>query len=103
MLPKASRVTTKEWKGVRARPVYRGALFDLSTAEGATTKFACVIAKKRIRRAVDRNKARRRMFAALEGISLSSPKFVFVYPTKHILQAPFPTLKEETIKAFATL
>jgi hypothetical protein len=43
------------------------------------------------------------MFAALEGISLSSPKFVFVYPTKHILQAPFPTLKEETIKAFATL
>ncbi len=103
MLPKASRITTQDFKGKKTRLVYRGAFFDVSVAPGETTKFACVVAKKRIKRAVDRNKARRKIYTLLSNITTKTPLFIFVYPTKNILTAPFFTLKEEIRAAFATL
>jgi ribonuclease P protein component len=103
MLPKALRITAKEWKGIKARPSYRGAFFDVSVTPAPTTKFACVISKKRIGKAVDRNRAKRKVYALLPGVKTSSPSLVFIYPTKHILTAHPDSLKEEIQKAFATL
>lgn len=80
--------------------------FDLSVATstaGRGTKFACVVAKKRIKRAVDRNKARRKIYALIQQIETKSPLFVFLYPTKNILKAPHQELQNEIHKAFATL
>jgi ribonuclease P protein component len=107
MLPKTKRIRAVDFKGLKTRLAYRGAFFDVSTAsnggEGATTKFACIIAKKRIKRAVDRNTAKRKVYTLLKDTRTTSPLFVFVYPTKQILHAPWPTLEEEIKKAFATL
>lgn len=103
MLPKASRLTAKEFKGVKTRPTYRGAFFDLSISPSEITKFACIISKKRIKRAVDRNKAKRKIYALLEKSTPSTAAYVFIYPTKQILQAPHQALEEEITKAFATL
>jgi ribonuclease P protein component len=107
MLPKTKRIKSVDFKGLKTRLVYRGAFFDVSAApmggEGATTKFACVIAKKRIRRAVDRNTAKRKVYTLLKDVATTSPLFVFVYPTKQVLHAPHPSLQEEIKKAFATL
>jgi ribonuclease P protein component len=107
MLPKTKRIKAIDFKGLKTRLVYRGAFFDVSAApqEGpaAMTKFACVIAKKRIRRAVDRNVAKRKIYTLLQEVTTSSPLFVFVYPTKQILRAPHSAIKEEIKKAFATL
>jgi ribonuclease P protein component len=103
MLPKAARITTKEFKGVKTRLAYRGAFFDISIAPHETAKFACIISKKRIKRAVDRNKARRKVYTALGEVVPRPPNLVFIYPTKHILEAPFSAIKEEVLKAFATL
>lgn len=103
MLPKASRITSSEFKGLKARLTYRGALFDVSAAPAEVTKFACVISKKRIKRAVDRNKAKRKVYTLLHNVHTSSPFFIVVYPTKNILQASHETIKAEIAKAFATL
>lgn len=96
-------MTVKDFKGQKTRLVYRGAFFDVSISPGETTKFSCIVAKKRIKRAVDRNTARRKVYSTLKKTTLSSPSFVFIYPTKNILQAPHTTLVEEMNKVFATL
>jgi ribonuclease P protein component len=104
MLPKLKRVTTKDFKGIKTHLVYRGSFFDLSVAPSPlSTKFACIVSKKRIKRAVDRNKARRKIYTLLQEIKTKSPLLVFIYPTKNILTAPFPELQAEIRKAFATL
>jgi ribonuclease P protein component len=106
MLPKTKRITTTDFKGIKTRLIYRGAFFDVSVATTPTlltTKFACVVSKKRIRRAVDRNKARRKVYSLLSAVETPLPTLVFVYPTKTILKAPFPELQSEIRKAFATL
>jgi ribonuclease P protein component len=103
MLPKSKRIKALDFKGTKTRLIYRGALFDLSTAPGETTKFACIIAKKRIKRAVDRNKAKRKVYTALRAVRTKSPTFVFIYPTKNILHAPFQDVQKEIETAFATL
>lgn len=103
MLPKQKRITGKDFKGLKTRIVYRGACFDVAAAPNEDVKFACVISKKRIARAVDRNKAKRKVYTALQTIHVTHPSFFIVYPTKTILALPFSDLKEELQKAFATL
>jgi len=103
MIPKALRITSREFKGTKTRLHYRGAFFDVSIAPGETTKFAVIISKKRIKRAVDRNKAKRRVYALLKDIHTKAAHFVFIYPNKNLPQAPHQTLVEEITKAFATL
>ncbi len=103
MLPKLKRITTQDFKGKNARPVYRGALFDLSISPSDTSKFACIISKKRIKRSVDRNKVKRRVYSSLQDATPRTPSLVFVYPTKNALYAPQTAIKEEIMRAFATL
>jgi ribonuclease P protein component len=103
MLPKSKRLTKTDFKGLRARISYRGAHFDIATVPEKKTKYACVIAKKRIRRAVDRNKVRRKVYEAARLAEPSSPSYILVYPTKQALAAPLQAIREELKAAFATL
>lgn len=103
MLPKSKRITTQDFKGKKTRLVYRGAFFDLSLSPAEATKFACIISKKRIKRAVDRNQVRRRIYTSLQGVTPTQPAYIFIYPTKNALHAPKKAISEEINKAFATL
>jgi ribonuclease P protein component len=103
MLPKSKRITSQEFKGKKTRLVYRGAFFDVSLTPAETTKFACIISKKRIKKAVDRNQVKRRVYTSLQGIVTSHPAYIFIYPTKNALHAPKKAISEEINKAFATL
>lgn len=103
MLPKSKRVTGKDFRGLKTRIVYRGACFDIAASPKEETKFACVISKKRIQRAVDRNKAKRKVYTALQGMEVKHPSFFIVYPTKTLITIPFLDLKKELQEAFATL
>jgi ribonuclease P protein component len=103
MLPKSKRITTQDFKGKKTRLAYRGAFFDISVSAGEMTKFACIISKKRIKRAVDRNRVKRKVYTALKDSSTKFPCFVFIYPTKNALHVPFKEIEEELRKAFATL
>lgn len=103
MLPKSRRITTQDFKGKKTRLVYRGAFFDISFAPADTTKFACIISKKRIKRAVDRNRVRRQIYTSLQETTPNQLAYIFIYPTKNALHAPKKAISEEISKAFATL
>lgn len=103
MLPKEVRLSAQDFKGLKTKLLYRGGFLDVAVAPSSTTKYACIIAKKRIRRAVDRNKAKRKVYAALRNIRPAQPLLVLIYPTKTILSTPSRVVEEEIEKAFATL
>lgn len=103
MLPKSKRITAQDFKGKKTRLVYRGAFFDISLSPAETTKFACIISKKRIKRAVDRNQVRRRVYSSLKDTNISNSAYIFIYPTKNAAHAPKKDILEELNKAFATL
>lgn len=103
MLPKSKRLTKADFKGLKAHISYRGANFDIAAVPKLSTKYACIISKKRIKRAVDRNKARRKVYEAIGSITPTSSSYILIYPTKQALYATVQTLKEEFLSAFATL
>jgi ribosomal protein L34/ribonuclease P protein component len=88
MIPKESRIKASEFKGIKARLTYRGALFDVSTAPSEKVKFAVIISKKRIKRAVDRNRAKRKIYALFRQRTPENASLIFIYPTKTMLQSP---------------
>ena len=108
MLPKSKRLTQEHFKGTRPRIFFRGELFDIASLPlpGTTHGFACVIAKKTLAKAVDRNLVKRRIFGAVETLKieelLKQNSFI-IYPKKIILTTPFLRIDEEIKKAFATL
>lgn len=103
MLPKEVRLSAEDFKGLKTKLLYRGGFLDVAGTPAKVTKYACIIAKKRIRRAVDRNKAKRKVYAALRGITPPQPFLILIYPTKTILSTPQTVIQEELKKVFATL
>lgn len=103
MLPKLKRLTKTDFKGLKARITYRGAHFDIAAVPKRETKYACIIAKKRVRRAVDRNKARRKVYEALKSIEPATPAYILIYPAKQAVSATLEAIKDELKSVFATL
>ena len=103
MLPKSERLTKEDFKGSRPKVFFRGELFDIAYIPGETKKFACVIAKKTLARAVDRNLVKRRIMESLHEMNPPKPYSFVIYPKKISLSTPYQQLHEEIIKAFATL
>ena len=103
MLPKSERLTKEDFTTLRTKIVYRGELFDVATITPSQGKFACVIAKKTLKKAVDRNTVKRRFMSALQDYSKVDNTSLVVYPKKNSLTAPYPQIQEEIKKVFATL
>ncbi len=107
MLPKMERLTKEDFKKNHPKIFYRGELFDASFLVLPSQKFACVISKKTIKRAVDRNKIKRRVFHGIQN-SIKNKKihtknsFVF-YPKKTSITKPYQQLSDEIKKVFDTL
>lgn len=103
MLPKSQRLTKEDFKGLRPKVFFRGELFDIGYIPGETKKFACVIAKKTLSKAVDRNLIKRRIMECLQEVNPSKPYSFVIYPKKISLSTSYQQLHKEIIKAFATL
>lgn len=97
MLPKKKRLSTIDFKGIKPKIIIRGSLFDIAHAFNKDTKFACVISKKQIKIAVLRNKAKRRVYSILEGVTPKITGFFIIYPKKTILHKDFKEVKEEML------
>lgn len=71
---------------------------SLSFFDTAPPGYAVIISKKTLRRAVDRNRLRRRMRHALG--ALPEPRYgIAVYPVREALHAPYAALSESLGKA----
>lgn len=103
MLPKSGRFTKKDFIGVRPKVIFRGTYTDVSLVENGVQKFACVISKKRIKKAVDRNKAKRKIYTAIQTLHPTIGKSLIFYPKQTTITAKQTLLIEEVQKVFATL
>jgi ribonuclease P protein component len=103
MLPKSKRLTKEDFIRNRPKIIFRGELFDIAAVTLPTQKFACVIAKKTLKRAVDRNRVKRRILNTLQKIKTTSTHSFIFYPKKISLDTPYSQLHEEIKKVFATL
>jgi ribonuclease P protein component len=104
MLPKKERLTKKDFSGLRPRVVFRGNFVDIATAPTLIhSRFACVIAKKRISRAVDRNAVKRKIYHSIQETKPKSPLLVIIYPKTSVVSTSYTQIKEEIKQAFATL
>ena len=103
MLPKSERLTTQDFQKIKPKIFFRGDFFDIGYVSSSIQKFACVISKKKIKTAVNRNKVKRMIFTALkESKPLQINHYIFYIKTK-AEGLPYKTIKEEISKAFATL
>lgn len=103
MLPKKERLTKKDFIGLRPRIIFRGSFVDIAYVKSESTRFACVIAKKRLKKAVDRNKVKRRVYEIVKKIKPSSPSLIIIYPKTSALTTKITSIQEEITQAFATL
>ena len=103
MLPKSKRLTRDDFSQLKKRKTIQGDYFDIVISPSKETRFACVVSKKRIKLAVDRNKVKRKIYSALETSSLKTPQLVIFYPKQKIKTAPHKEILSEINKVFATL
>ena len=103
MLPKSKRLTRDDFSKFQKRTTVRANYFDVTISPSKETRFACVVAKKRIKLAVDRNTVKRKIYSALQDVNLKSPHLVIFYPKQNAHNAPYKSLYEEIHKVFATL
>lgn len=103
MLPKPERLTKEDFQGSRPRVFFRGELFEVAYTSHLSQKFACVIAKKRVKTAVARNSIKRKLFSLLETIKPEKQGFFIFYIKAIPKETTSSQLKEEILKAFATL
>lgn len=103
MLQKSERLTKTDFVGLRPRIIFRGTFVDIAVSKAPSSRFACVIAKKRIKRAVDRNKIKRKVYHIIREIKPKSPHLVIIYPKITALTSNYSHIQEEIRSAFATL
>lgn len=81
MLPKKKRFTKEDFSTTRPNFFFRGELFDIALLPlTGEQRFACVIAKKTLKKAVDRNYLKRKVFSICETIHITKPYSFIVYP-----------------------
>ncbi len=102
MPPREYRCTRKDFTHERAKKILRGTLVDIRYAQSDVTKVACIISKKTFRRAVDRNKVKRKAYTAWTEAGMQQG-CAFMYPKKQALHASIADLKKEIVILFATL
>lgn len=103
MLPKSERLTKTDFKGLHPRVIFRGTYIDVAVSPAVKLCFACIISKKRIKKAVERNKARRKIYSIVENTKPKTPHMVILYPKQSVLTSNYKNIKTEIGEAFATL
>jgi ribonuclease P protein component len=79
-------------------------LFDVAVMSSLPShKIACVVAKKRMKRAVDRNATKRKVYEAVRVIGVNTPVAVVIYPKSTVLETSFDTICVTLREVFATL
>src|SRR3989344_5380869 len=98
MLPKSKRLKRDDFSKFQKKTTLRGNYFDITASPAQESRFACVVSKKRINLAVDRNKIKRKIYSALSETLLKSPHFVIVYPKQNTKSAPYKEILSEIKK-----
>lgn len=89
MLPKSNRLSRKDFTNLSRLQTCIMPYFDVKLSTKDDFKVACVVIKKRFKKAVERNKVKRIIYSAVrEGLINKKGYFIF-YPKKEIINAPY--------------
>ncbi len=103
MLPKSERFTKEDFQGKRPKVFFRSEVMDVAGLTLPVQKFACVTSKKTLKRAVDRNLIKRRIFSIVQELPKPLNFSLVFYPKKGSSTIPYSQLRNEIQKAFDTL
>lgn len=103
MVPKTKRLTKQDFSGQRPKVFFRGTVCDVAYIQGNEVKYACIISKKTIKKAVMRSKIKRRVYSVLEKIQPSRAGCFLVYPKSICNTSSYEQLQYQLTQAFATL
>lgn len=97
MLKKEERLTVSDIEALSQGKSVFGTLFSIRFTPSQQTKFAVAVSKKISNKAVDRNRVRRRVYGALEGVNIKLifPVYAMVIPKKELLTASFSEIVNE--------
>lgn len=93
MLKKSEKLSKKDFSVISNKKILRGQYLDIGYLLSSKTKVAVVVSKKISKRAVDRNKIKRKVFNIFKEIKLKNNYFIVFYPKKETLYLPYEKLK----------
>lgn len=106
MLKKEERLTVSDIEALSHGKSVFGTLISMrfmaAPASTQKSKFSVSVSKKVAPLAVDRNRIRRRTYAALEKTqkSIKNPVYAMLMPKKEFLKVPFGTITQEVESIF---
>ncbi len=99
MPPKKNRLSKKDFSLISKKKIIRGSFFDISIIEKEglpSFKVSCVVSKKTAKRAVDRNKMKRKIYNLfMEHKNELKPNFYIIYPKREVLYTKYDNLNSE--------
>lgn len=97
MLSKAERLTRKEISYLSHGKSVFGTLISVRFCPAADSKFSVSVSKKVASTAVERNRIRRRVYAAVEDArkALKKPLFLMLLPKRECSTVPLDALKSD--------
>ncbi|MCX6756608.1 MAG: ribonuclease P protein component [Candidatus Nomurabacteria bacterium] len=103
MPPKELRLSRADFSKLKERATLRSPLFDITYSLSKSLKVACVIAKKRVKLAVDRNKIRRKTYHAFKETGFNKNYIIIIYPRIEMSKCPYKEIVMELSKILATI
>lgn len=103
MPPLSERLTKKDFSLFAKKKLIRSDVLDIAYIESPTNKVACVIAKKHIKKAVARNKLRRKVYHAYTSMYPKKPYMVILYPKPQAQYVPYKVLLDTLQKLLTSL
>lgn len=103
MPPKRERLIKKDFSLLSHKKIIRGSLFDLGYLKSEKIKVGCVISKKILKRAVDRNKLKRKIYNSFSLCKPVKPYIYLFYPKREALYTSNLELKNKISEIFAKL
>lgn len=103
MPPRAERLSHNDFSNMLGKKLLRGDFFDISYSPSSFPKVACVISKKKIKKAVERNRLRRRMYHLFYELDTVFPYTIVIYPKQEARYIAHDTLLEAFRSMFAKL
>ena len=92
MLPKQKRLTRKDFTNLSRLQTCITPYFDVKLSKQDGFKVACIVIKKRFKKAVERNRVKRKVYSAIrEGLINKKGYFIF-YPIKTVTSLIFSTV-----------
>lgn len=98
MLPKSNRLTRNDFTNLSRLQTCVTPYFDVKLSTKDDFKVACVVLKKRFKKAVERNKIKRIIYrASKEGLINKKGYYIF-YPKKEIQSASYQDILNQIKK-----